>query len=402
MTDTTVHTTAGTSLTGRARLAHVPAQASAPRNGGIIPMSLRSVHFLLPGGVDDPAAPSGGNAYDRRVCLDLPGFGWRVHRHPVDGSWPRPSAAARTELARRLRRLPDGAVVLLDGLVACGVPEVVVPETERLRMAVLVHLPLGDETGLPPAVAAELDARERAVLRAVPAVIATSDWAVRRLVSHHGLAPDRVHVAAPGADIAPLAPGTDGVSRLLCVAAVTPRKGQHRLVEALAAVADLSWTCICVGGLGQDPAYVARLRALIERHGLADRFQLAGPRSGAALDASYAAADLMVLTSYAETYGMAVTEALARGIPVLATDVGGLPEAVGRAPDGGVPGILVPPEDPAALAAALRGWFGETDVRRRLKAAARSRRAALDGWATTARSLAGVLRRLPGEPRRAV
>ncbi|MGW3955557.1 glycosyltransferase family 4 protein [Streptomyces sp. NPDC004752] len=393
MTDTTI---------GRApSLTYVPAQRAALKNVGIIPMSLRTLHFVMPGGVDDPASPSGGNAYDRRLCLDLPGFGWQVTRHTVDGAWPRPGAAARDELARTLRELPDGSVVLLDGLVACGVPETVVPEAGRLRLAVLVHLPLGDETGLEPSVAADLDARERAVLRAVPAVIATSDWAVRRLVSHHGLAPERVHVAAPGADIAPLAVGTDGVSQLLCVAALTPRKGQHRLVEALAAVRDLPWNCVCVGGLRQDPVYVDHLRSLIERHGLTDRLHLAGPRSGADLDASYAAADLMVLTSYAETYGMAVTEALARGIPVLATDVGGLPEALGRAPDGGVPGILVPPEDPAALAAELRGWFGEADVRRRLKAAARGRRAALGGWAATARSLAGVLQRLPGESRRA-
>lgn len=395
MTDVTLE------KTPQAALDYVPVQHSALKNADIVPMSLRSVHFVMPGGVDDPATPSGGNAYDRRVSLDLPGFGWQVHKHAVAGEWPRPGAAARAELARTLRELPDDTVVLMDGLVACGVPEIVVPEAQRLRLAVLVHLPLGDETGLEPLMAAELDAKERAVLRAVPAVIATSDWAVRRLVSHHGLAPDRVHVAAPGADIAPPAPGTDGVSRLLCVAAVTPRKGQHRLVEALAAVRDLPWSCVCVGGLGHDPEYVAELRSLIAKHGLEHRLELAGPQAGAVLDASYAAADLMVLTSYAETYGMAVTEALARGIPVLATDVGGLPEAVGRAPDGGVPGILVPPEDPAALAAELRGWFNEADVRRRLKAAARGRRAALDGWATTARSLAGVLGRLPSEPWRA-
>lgn len=366
----------------------------------IIPMSLRALHFVMPGGVDDPTMPSGGNVYDARVSLDLPGFGWQVHKHAIDGSWPQPGAPARAELARTLADLADGTVVLLDGLVACSVPEIVIPEAGRLRLVVLVHLPLGDETGLTPALAADLDARERRTLRAVPAVVATSEWAARRLVAHHGLAPDRVHVAAPGADIAPLAPGTDGVSRLLCVASVTPRKGQHRLVEALATVTDLRWTCVLVGGLNQDPEYVAGLRNLIDEHGLGDRLHLAGPQSGAALDASYASADLMVLTSYAETYGMAVTEALARGIPVLATDVGGLPEAVGRAPDGGVPGLLVPPENPAALAAELRGWFDEADVRRRLKAAARARRASLGGWATTARSLSGVLGRLKSEARR--
>ncbi|MFF2848722.1 glycosyltransferase family 4 protein [Streptomyces sp. NPDC058001] len=367
----------------------------------IIPMSARSLHFVLPGRVDDPTAPSGGNTYDRRVGLDLSGFGWHVHDHAVPGTWPRPAPAARRELARTLAALADGSVVLLDGLVACGVPDIVVPEAARLRLAVLVHLPLADEMGLAPARAADLDARERTTLRAVSATVATSGWAARRLVEHHGLAPARVHVAAPGTDIAPLAPGTDGISRLLCVASVTPRKGQHRLVEALASVADLPWSCVCVGGLDHDPGYVAGLRTLIAAHGLGDRVRLAGPQNGPALGASYAAADLMVLSSSAETYGMAVTEALARGIPVLATDVGGLPEAVGRAPDGGVPGMLLPPGDPTALARALRRWFGEHETRRRLKQAARGRRTALDGWATTALSLSGVLEQLRRDTRRA-
>ena len=370
------------------------------KHADIIPMSLRAMHFVMPGTVDDPSKPSGGNTYDARVCLDLPAFGWQVHKHAIDGSWPRPGAAARAELARTLSEMADGSRVILDGLVACAAPEIIAAETERLRLVVLVHLPLGDETGLDPGLAAELDARERRTLRSVPAIVATSEWAARRLVAHHGLAPDRVHVAAPGADIAPLASGTDGVSHLLCVASVTPRKAQHVLVEALATLTDLNWSCVCVGGLGQDPGYVAELRELIDLHGIGDRLQLVGPQAGAELDARYSSADLMVLTSYAETYGMAVTEALARGIPVLATDVGGLPEAVGRAPDGGMPGVLVPPENAAALAAELRGWFTDADVRRRLRAAARGRRAALDGWAATARSLAGVLGRLGRDERK--
>ncbi|MEV3870233.1 glycosyltransferase family 4 protein [Streptomyces sp. NPDC049906] len=358
------------------------------------PADVRPVHFVMPGTVDDPDAYSGGATYDRRVGLDLSGFGWVVRAHALPGDWPKPDPLAAAQLAHLLAGLPDDSVVLIDGLVAGGVPEVVVPEAKRLRLAVLVHLPLADGAGLDPDAVTELDALERTVLRAVSAVVATSDWAAQRLVNHHGLARRRVHVAAPGADIGPLATGTDGVSRLLCVAAVTPRKGQHRLVRALASVADLPWSCVCVGSLDRDPEYVAKLAALIDRHGLGDRIRLAGPQSGAELHASYASTDLMVLASRAETYGMAVTEALARGIPVLVNDVGGLPEAVGRAPDGSLPGMLLPPDDPGALGAAVRRWFDEHDERQRLKTAARWRRTSLDGWATTARSVSGVLEQL--------
>ncbi|PBC80841.1 Glycosyl transferases group 1 [Streptomyces sp. 2224.1] len=359
----------------------------------------RVVHAVLPGDVDDPAVPSGGNTYDRRVCRDLPAAGWQVRPYAAPGSWPRPDAAARAGLVRYLAALPDGAVVLLDGLVACGVPDILEPEAGRLRLAVLVHLPLADETGLDSAVAAELDALERRTLHAVGAVVATSEWAARKLVAHHGLLPARVRVARPGADAAPLAPGTDDGTGLLCVAAVTPRKGQHLLVEALATVTELPWRCACVGGLDRDPAYVAQLRRRVTESGLDDRIALTGPRAGADLEARYAAADLLVLTSYAETYGMVVTEALARGIPVLATEVDGVPEAVGRAPDGSVPGLLVPAGRPAAVAGALRDWLGDPHLRDRLKTAARGRRAMLEGWEMTSHSLAGALEMLRDEIR---
>ena len=238
----------------------------------------------------------------------------------------------------------------------------------------LVHLPLADETGLPPALAAELDALERDTLQAASSVVATSEWAARRLVEHHGLAPHRVHAVPPGVDPAPPAVGTDGMSRLVCVATVTPRKGQGLLAQALETVADLRWTCECVGGIRRETKYVERLR----EHRLGARFTLTGPRTGAALAATYHTADLLVLPSRAETYGMVVTEALARGVPVLTTDVDALPDTVGVAPDGSVPGMLVPGDDVEALGAALRRWLTEPELRTRLRASAKLRRETLD------------------------
>ncbi|WP_370950262.1 glycosyltransferase family 4 protein [Amycolatopsis sp. cg5] len=329
------------------------------------------MEVVLPGGVDDPATPSGGNVYDRRLCERLD-----VRETAIPGSWPRPDARARGELAAALAGFPDGAVVLLDGLVACGVPEIVVPEAARLRLAVLVHLALADETGLEPALAAELDAKEREVLRAASAVIATGTAAARRLESHHGLR--EVHVVAPGVDPAPFARGTDGVSRLLCVASVTPRKGHDLLIEALASLADLPWHCVCVGPL-RDTAHTQRVRELIARHGLGDRVELVGPLTGEPLGDAYAEADLFVLSSRAETYGMVVTEALARGIPVLASAV---PDALG---DGGV---LV---RPGALTSELRRWLTDSAHRDDLRAKAKRRRAELSTWDESAREMAEVL-----------
>ncbi len=327
------------------------------------------LHVVLPNDIDDPARPSGGNTYDRRVCRGLTALGWSVREYAVPGTWPRPSPTDRAGLARLLAGVPDGGLVLLDGLVASSVPDVLVPQAGRLRPVVLVHLPLEDDG-------------EGEVLAAAHTVVTTSGWTRMRLLDRYGLPAGRVRVAPPGVDPVPVVPGSDAGTSLLCVAAVTPHKGYDVLAEALATVADVPWSCVCVGPLDRDPGFVDLLRGRIG--GLGDRMRLVGPLARDRLDAAYAAADLLVLASRGETYGMVVTEALARGIPVLATAANGLPEALGRAPDGSRPGLLVAPGDPDALARAVRRWLTDAGLRERLRRSARGRRGTLTGWAVTA------------------
>ncbi len=350
---------------------------------------MSTVHVVVPDGIDDPERPSGGNAYDRQICRGLEALGWSVHEHAVPGTWPRPDAAARAALAAVVAGLPDGAVVMLDGLVASSVPQVLVPEARRLRLVILVHMPLGLDRAAGET--AEARAAECAVLSAAVAVITTSRWTESWLLDRYPLRPGLVHVAEPGVDGAGLAPGTAAGGELICVAAVTQPKGHDVLVAALASVMDLPWRCTCVGDLDRDAGFVDRLRRQVRDSGLGDRVRFTGARTGADLDAAYAGADVLVLASRAETYGMVVTEALARGLPVIATAVGGLPEALGRGAGGSRPGLLVPAEDPAALAAALRCWLDEPGLRQRLRVAAHERRMTLSDWSATSLRIWGVL-----------
>ena len=346
-----------------------------------------TVHVVLPDGIDDPVRASGGNRYDRRLCRELAATGWDVRELVVPGPWPRPDARALSDLARTVGALPDGAVVLIDGLIASAAGSALVPEADRVRLVVLVHMPFGD-------VAVPARA-EHAVLRHARAVVTTSAWTRDRLLDRYGLPPDRVRVARPGADPGELAPGTPDGGRLLCVGAVVPAKGHDLLLETLGGLADRPWTCTVVGSLDRDPGFVAGLRRRAADLGVADRIAFAGPRGGLALTDGYRRAGLLVHASRIESYGMVVTEALAFGLPVVATDVGGVPEALGRTA-AGPPGLLVPPDDPVALGEALGAWLGDPGLRERLRRTARERRGSLAGWDATARQVAVALAAVGG------
>ena len=180
------------------------------------------------------------------------------------------------------------------------------------------------------------------------------------------------------------------VGALLCVGAVQPHKGQDVLIDALAELTDLSWECRVVGSVDLDRAFVGRLGERLDAAGISDRVPFTGSLTSDQVAQAYAHADLLVVPSRIETYGMVVAEALARGVPVIASDVGGVRESLGEV-DGKVPALLVPADDASALAAALRRWLSSADLRNALRDIAFRRRATLPSWAATVGQVSGLL-----------
>ncbi|RBY81287.1 glycosyltransferase family 1 protein [Blastococcus sp. TF02-09] len=342
---------------------------------------------VVPAGIDDPARVSGGNRYDREVCDRLRAVGWTVSEIAVEGGWPRPDDRALTALAAQLDTLPSDALVLVDGLIASAAAPVLVSRSSRLRFVVLVHMLFGEDDGAVPARC------EAAVLSAARAVVTTSEWTRRRVLERYRLPAACVHVARPGSDPAPVSRRRPDGQRLLCVGTLSRLKGQDVLLAALGRMTALPWSCALVGPSDREPGFAASLvREAVPA--LAGRIRMPGTCTAEALRREYADADLLVVPSRAETYGMVVVEALAAGVPVVASAVGGLPEAVGRTPSG-VPGLLVPPDDPAALAGALERWLTDDRLRCRLRSTALARRDALPGWARTGDLVSGVLASVP-------
>jgi glycosyltransferase involved in cell wall biosynthesis len=342
-------------------------------------MADAAVHFLVPDGIDDDDRVSGGNVYDRRLseALRAQGVDVRMVRVAGDGG---------QDVSSALSALPRDALVLIDGLLAVAASQVLDAQSTRVRIVVLAHMVA---SALPPIRdGARTAEQERTALHAARRVIATSDWTRSELIARALAEPDRIVVARPGTDAAPAATGSASGGHLLCVGAVAFHKGQDVLVNALAGMDDLpGWSCSIVGSLDADPGFAMRTAAAIRSAGLTGRIELLGVLTGRRLARAYHAADLVVVPSRAESYGMVVAEAMARGIPVVAARVGGVPEVIA----GSTAAVLIPPDDPVALRAVLRQWWTEPPRRAVLKAEAVRSRTRTRTWDDAARIAAAAL-----------
>jgi glycosyltransferase involved in cell wall biosynthesis len=339
------------------------------------------LHFVVPGPLDQR---TGGYIYDRWIVEGLRALGWAVQVHELRGRFPHADEMACAAAADALAKMPPGTVPVIDGLALPAFAD----HGDRLPRpwVALVHHPLALETGLGPAEARAFADLERLLLVRAPRVIVTSPG-TRRDLAAYDVESARIGVVCPGTDPAPLARGGAGPSlALLCVASLTPRKGHLVLLEALGEVIDLEWHLTCVGSAERDPACAQSILAALDRLGLHGRVTLVGERAEAGVAPFYDRADVFVLASYHEGYGMVLTEALARGLPVVSTTAGAIPDTV---PPGA--GLLVAPGDATALSVALREVMTRPEQRARLVAGAQAARRQLPSWHDATRAFAAGL-----------
>jgi glycosyltransferase involved in cell wall biosynthesis len=349
--------------------------------------SLGRIAFVVPGDLD---TPTGGYGYDRRIIAGLRERGWTVDLVELADGFPWPDGAALRQAAAQLAAIPDGSTVVADGLAFGALPELAALHAARLRWVALVHHPLALEGGLHEPQRQQLRDAERRALAHAGTVIATSA-ATARTLADYGVAASRLQVVMPGTAAAALATGSAAAPRslsLLCVATLIPRKGHALLIDALAGLRDRAWTLHCVGSTSRDAATAAGVRAAIADHGLGARVHLHGEVDADALQAFYDRADVFVLPSLHEGYGMALAEALARGLPVVSSTAGAIADTVPAAA-----GLLVPPGDSRALRRALARVLDEPELRADLAAGARAARQQLPNWAQAAERFASVLLR---------
>lgn len=343
--------------------------------------------LALPGALE---TLTGGSFYDRRLVESLRAAGHRVSVVTLPDGFPDPGAEAMAAAVAQVAAEPAGRVVIVDGLAFGAMPTAALAGVAA-PMVALVHHPLAMEPGMETVRAESLWRRERDNLALARHVLVPSGHVAGLLVDRYGVPAERITVLEPGVDRPAVVEVPKAVPPLiLSVGLLDPRKGHDVLIAALDALGDLDWQAV-IAGTPRDAAHVAALERQVAASAVGDRIRLAGRVSMAERDALYARASVFALATRYEGYGIVFNEALLAGLPIVSCRAGAVPGTVPAEA-----GLLAPPDDPAAFAAALRMVLGD-DARRMVMAdAARRAGAALSGWDAVAARAAAVLAQVAG------
>jgi glycosyltransferase involved in cell wall biosynthesis len=313
--------------------------------------------FIIPGDIN---LPTGGYRYDREILRQWKAAGIAVKLVSLEGDFPFPD---ETDRAKALARVPEltGDIAVIDGLAGGAMPEFASALSRKMPVIALIHHPLCLEKGLTDRLANQLKISEKSGLSHCSGVITPSPATARAVREIFAFDEKRIHTVLPGVERSNPARGsTDGTPNLLCIGSVIERKGHRYLIEALAKLRHLDWRLDCIGLITSDNSLFTELDARIRDLELADRIVFHGPVDTEEIEKAYLSADIFVLPSLHEGYGMVYAEAIVRGIPVIGTTAGAIPETV---PD--VCGLLVEPGNTDELAAAMERMITDHDLRSR-------------------------------------
>jgi glycosyltransferase involved in cell wall biosynthesis len=331
--------------------------------------------LIVPGPL---ATVSGGHTYDRRMADGLRGLGHDVRVVELPGRLPDPDQASIYAARTAWAALPAGSVKLIDGLALLafdGLP--------LHQVTALIHHPASLETGVTEEACQRLRATEAAMFHQIPRLVVTSDQTADRLVHDFGIPRVRIGVIVPGIDSLPRSGGSAGPAcQILSVGALIPRKGHDLLLRALSRLFDLDWELTIAGSPDRDPVHANGLRALAESLKISQRVRFVDDVT----EMLWAGSDLFALTSYFEGYGVAIAEALRRGLPVAVTNAGAVPTLVG--PEAGV---VCAPGDVEQFSKALRRLIFDRALLRDVAEAAWQSARSLPSWDEQSARLAAIL-----------
>ena len=328
--------------------------------------------FFLPAPAD---AVSGGHAYDRRMIGALAGAGHEVHIIGLAGRHPFADAAAEAAARAAFAAMTEGTLAVIDGMCLPAFAPIAEAFARR-RVVGLIHHPTALEPGESAAAREALRAIERQLYGTLPRIIVTSAETARQLGAEFAVAEERITIVEPGTAPAPRSPGSGGPDcALLALGMLIARKGHDVLLRALARLPDLDWRLTIAGSDAREPGHAPELAALAAELNIAGRVRFAGELRDAALEEAWRGADIFALAPWWEGYGMAIAEALKRGVPVAITGGGAAgalvpPEA----------GVVAPPGDVATLSKGLRRMIFDADLRRTMAQAAFAAGTRLPSW----------------------
>lgn len=334
--------------------------------------------FAIPG---DLSTVTGGYIYDRHIVEGLQAKGWQVQVLGLGEGFPYPDTQTRQKAYKSLLSLEVGVPLVIDGLAFGVLPEVAAQLHQRHPLIALVHHPLAFETGLSAEQSTHFKETERRALAYATRVVVTSPATLKDVVDYFSVSPDAIASILPGTDRVTRIPKptVQGPLQLLSVGSVVKRKGFDVLLAALAELTDLSWQLTIAGDLTRDDQAVAQLHLDLKRFDLLQRVRVLGAVEAAQLQVLYAHADVFVLASRFEGYGMAYAEALAHGLPIIGTTAGAIPDTVPE-----TAGLLVEPGDVATLREALRQIMQDQGLRQTLEQGALLAAAQQPSWADSA------------------